>query len=79
MLHADLGDLALLEKSVAHDVARPLALWRRKQVDGRIHVGEVVLGVRDLGLVSLDLPEDLGALLLQCLDDQGLAHAPFAP
>jgi hypothetical protein len=34
-------------------------------------MGEVVLGVRDLSFVGLDLPEDLGAPQLQCLDDKG--------
>jgi hypothetical protein len=32
MPHADLGDLALLEETVAHDVTRPLALWRCEQL-----------------------------------------------
>ncbi len=40
------------------------------------NMGEVVRGVRDLGVGGLDVPEDLGAILLQCPGDQGFAHAP---
>ncbi|SFD78436.1 Integrase core domain-containing protein [Salipiger profundus] len=76
VMHADLGDLALLEEPVAHDVARSLALWGREQLNGRVHMGEVVLGMRYLRLIRLDLPKDLRALLLQCLDDQGVTHVP---
>lgn len=42
-------------------------------------MGEVVLRMRDLGFIGLDAAEDLGALLRQRLDDQGLCHARIAP
>ena len=78
MLHADVGDLALLEEPVAHDVARPPAFGRREQLNRRVHMRKVVLRMRDLRLVRLDLLENLGAFLRQCLDDQGLGHAAIA-
>jgi hypothetical protein len=52
--NANVGDLAFVEEPVANDIACPLALWRREKLDGRIHVGKVMLGVRDLGLIRDD-------------------------
>ena len=70
MQRAELGNLAFLEEAVADEIPRLLLLWLGEQPDRRVHVREVVPGLRNLRLVRRDPPEDLGALLTQRLDDQ---------
>jgi hypothetical protein len=71
-------DLALLEEPVAHVVAGPVPFRRRKEFDRRVDMRQVMVRMRDLRLIGRDLPEDLGALLRQSLNDQRLGHASIA-
>lgn len=65
MTHANVGDLALLEETVADHVPRPLLLGIGEKDDRRIDMREVVLGLRNLRLLRRYPTMDFGALVLQ--------------
>lgn len=79
MAHANVGDLSLLDEAVADHVPRPLLLGIGKQDDRRIDMREVMLGLCNLRLIRRDPPVNLGALVLQRLDDQRFRHADHHP
>lgn len=74
MAHANVGDLALFEETVADHVASALAFRVGKQPNRRIDVREIMLGLRDLHLIRRNAPIYFGALVLQRLDDHRFRH-----
>ncbi|MBS7706260.1 hypothetical protein [Chelatococcus asaccharovorans] len=72
---ANVGDLALLEEAMAAHIAGPLVSGISKQSDRCIDMGKVMLRLRDLCLIRRDPPMDLGALVLQRLDDKQSCYA----
>jgi hypothetical protein len=77
MAQANVGNLTLLEETVADDVLSPLLLAALDQSDHSVDMSKIVPRLRDLGLVGRDDTADLGALLL--LLDPGTVHRHAVP
>lgn len=63
MTDADIRDLALLEESVADNVAGAIALAALEQTDRRIHMRKVVPRLGNPSLIRCNDAADLGTLL----------------
>jgi hypothetical protein len=79
MAQANVCNLPLLKEAVADYVLSALLLAPLDQADHRIDVRQVVSRPSELGLISRDDAADLGALLLESLDDERIGHAPLKP
>jgi len=79
MAQANVGDLTLLEEAVADDVLSAFLLAAFNQSHHSVDMSEIVPRLRNLGLVGRDDTTDLGALLLERLDDERIGHAVLKP
>lgn len=74
MAYTNIGNLTLLEETMAHHVPRPLGLRVREQSNRRINVRQVMFGLSDLRLIHSDPSVDIGALVFERLYDQRFCH-----
>lgn len=76
MAQANVGDPAFLEEVVADDVLSALLSAALDLPNHDVDVRKVMSGLSDLSLIGSDDTADLGALLLERLDNERGSTAP---